>query len=225
MDIEEQVCFLQAGRFINDISILNKLIYISTKSERDDIELKAHNTQSFSLLLLFAGVLNECMHFLNTTYSNNPKKTTYDNLLNNKSVEIYNNLLNYTNNKNYIKIIRKKIAFHRDGEIYRDQLAKLKDDDKFEIYFHDITGNCLYHISSIIILKYLLDMIDSSNHENALKILIGEILDISNMILEFLNDFIGVITKIHGANFEPLEEIEMKEPPSIDSLSLPYFIK
>jgi hypothetical protein len=67
-------------------------------------------------------------------------------------------------------------------------------------------------------------MVDPLNHENAMRILISEILDISNMATEFLNGFIGAVARIHGAYFPPLEEIELADPPKLESIALPYFV-
>ena len=169
MSVEEQVCLIQAGRFINELSMFNKIIDFSRRGPDGDIELKARNSQSLSLLLLFIGALNECYHFVSRTYRKLKVKGEYDSKLDNTSLEAYKKLNIYFSNKNNINNIRKKIAFHHDDDIIRDQLVKIKDEDTFEIYFHDVVGNCLYHISSHIVLKTLLDMMDDKNHENALK--------------------------------------------------------
>jgi len=225
MSLEERVCFIQAGRFINDISMFNKLLFYSLKAPNDEIELKARNAQSLSILLLIAGKLNECNEFLGKTYGNKIVKQAYEPLLDDKAKKAYKRIRRYFNSRdNVIRKIRSTLAFHHDDDVIRTQLAKVGEDEVFEIYLHEYVGNCLYHISSHLILRHILDMVDPNDHALALRSLSTEMRNLVDDANEFLNDFVRVMAERHGKDFTPLETVRVQDPADIKGISLPYFV-
>jgi hypothetical protein len=100
MSLEEQLCLIQAGRFINELSMFNKVIDFSTRGPDGEIELKARNAQSLSLTLLFIGLLNECYSFVGRTYRLLNVKGEYDAKLDDTALEAYKKLKIYFSDTN-----------------------------------------------------------------------------------------------------------------------------
>ncbi len=224
MSIDEQICFIQAGRFINELSLFNKLIDYSRRGPAGEIEQTARNSQTLALLLILIGKLNECHTFLSKTYAVIRSKKDYEQFLGREGTEAYIKLTRYFSKHNNINNIRKKIAYHHDDDVIRRQLLKLNPDEEFEIYLADSVGNCIYHISNHIILRDLLERSDPHDYQAAFRKLILEVFETSNLFIDFLNDYVGVFAEKHGKHLPPLEELEIPDPQSIDEISLPYFV-
>jgi hypothetical protein len=91
------------------------------------------------------------------------------------------------------------------------------------MYISEHSVNCLYSISDTIVNWSILNSIDSSNSQQAMDILIGDIaIKVSGWFREFCGDCVRII-------YEKLEldytEVEIPEPPLIDEVKLPYFVK
>jgi len=91
------------------------------------------------------------------------------------------------------------------------------------VYISEHPANCLYSLSDTIIIWAILNSIDSSNPQRAMDELIGEIaIKVSGCFREFCGNCVCIIAKKLEFNST---EVEIPEPPSIDDVKLPYFVK
>jgi hypothetical protein len=92
-----------------------------------------------------------------------------------------------------------------------------------EMYLNESQGNSLYHASSILHLKGMLNAIDESDERAAIDRCFSETLQIAGNFLEFFNHFLVALTEKYLALH--LEKIEIPDPPSIEDLYVPYFVR
>lgn len=223
--IEEQILFVQAGRFINDISVFHKLVSVSYTKYRNDTDLKAKNAQTLTIFLKLIGILYESGIFIKRKLGEKGIVKSYADDLYEEYLTILQELLSYFSRENPIYIIRNKIGFHYLDHIVGEQIIALKDAYSLEVYFEDSHANCLYHSSHIITLCSVLDLIDKNDHVRAWDNLLQEILYISNKIIDMLGEIVSIFTRKYNKSFTLLEEIEMGEPTKLDDIDLPYFVK
>ena len=222
--IEEQILFIQAGRFLNDFMVFHKLVSVAYKKYRNDTELKAKNVQTFSILLKMVGILYEGGNFIRRNLNDKGFVRHYSADLDKEYLTILNELLLYFSGNNVVSTIRNKIGFHYLDHKVREQLIGMKDGYSLEIYFSDFHANCLYHSSHIITLCSVLDLVDPADHERAWNTLLQEILDVSGKFIDLLGEIVSVFVKKHNKCFSSLEEIEVDDPVKLDDIELPFFV-
>ena len=148
----------------------------------------------------------------------------YENLLSQKGKESLSELIGYFNDgNNKVRLIRNKFAFHYDKEKIEEEIDKIPQEKLLEMHISKHRVNCLYSISDTIVNWSILNSINSSNSQQAMDILIGDIaIKVSRWFREFCGDCVCIIAKKLELNST---EVEIPEPPSIDDVKLPYFVK
>ena len=222
----EQVFFIQLMHFLNELNILQKCVIVSSNklASLTTIEKRGQISQSHFFIRILAGKLNEGWEMIRKDFFNTQLFKKYENLLSQKGKESLSELIGYFNDKNSkVRLIRNKFAFHYDKEKIKEEIDKIPQEELLEMYISEHRGNCLYSLSDIVVNWAILNSIDSSNSQRAMKILIGEIaIKVSGCFQEFGGDCVRII----GEKLElDYTEVEIPEPPSIDDVKLPYFVK
>jgi hypothetical protein len=221
----EQIFFVQIMHFLNEINILQKCVIMS--NNRLDsltwIEKRSQIAQAQFFIRILAGKLNEGWEMIKENFFKTGISKRYESLLSKKGKENLYELKNYFNKKsNNIRLIRRKFSFHYDREMVKEQIKKIPKAEKLEIYMSEDSANCLFSLGDIVINWAILNSIDSSNPEKAMKILIGEVaIKVSRLFQDFCHDYITIVAKQLKLDFI---EVEIDDPKSIYEIELPYFI-
>jgi len=222
----EQVFFIQLMQFLNELNILQKCVIVSNNEldSLNTIEKRGQISQAQFFIRTLAGKLNEGWKMINDNFVDTELSRKYENLLSQKDKENLSELKVYFNDKNnLVRLIRNKFAFHYDKEKIKEEVKKIPQEELLEVYISEHSANCLYSLSDIVVNRSILNSIDSSNSQRAMDILIGEIaLKVSRWFQDFCGDCVCIIAKKLGLNST---EVEIPEPPSIDDVKLPYFVK
>jgi hypothetical protein len=224
----EQVFFIQLMFFLNEINILQKCVIFSSNKLKSltTIERRGQISQAHFFIRTLVGKLQEGWKLLEKNFIDKQLSKRYENLLSQKSKESLSELIEYFNDEdNLVRLIRNKFAFHYDKEKIKEEVDKIPQEELLEIYIpeNEHHANCLYSLSDTIINWAILNSIDSSNPQRAMDRLIGEIaLKVSRLFQEFCGDCICIIAKELELSSS---EIEIPQPPSIDDVKLPYFVK
>jgi hypothetical protein len=222
----EQVFFVQIMHFLNELNILQKCVIVSNNRLEDSlsrIEKRSQIAQAQFFIRILAGKLYEGWEMIKENFFKTGISKKYESLLSKKGKENLSELKNYFNNKsNTIRLIRKKFAFHYDREMVKEQIKKIPKAEKLEIYMSENSANCLFSIGDIVINWAILNSIDSSNPEKAMKILIGEVaIKVSRLFQGFCHDYITIVAKQLKLDFN---DVKIDDPKSIYEIELPYFI-
>jgi len=222
----EQVFFIQLMQFLNELNILQKCTIVSSNelASLTSIEKRSQISQAHFFIRTLAGKLYEGWKMIGKNFIETQLSREYENLLSQKGKESLSELRVYFNNENnLVRLIRNKFAFHYDKEKVKEEIEKIPQEELLEIHISEHRANCLYSISDTIVNWSILNSIDSSNSQQAMDILIGDIaIKVSGWFREFCGDCVCIIAKKLELNST---EVEIPEPPSIDDVKLPYFVK
>lgn len=227
----ERVFFVQTGNILTELMILHKILHFSSNhTPENEILSKAQSAQTLFLTKLLTGKLFECWEFLSQKYFNGAPSisSAYEGLLNQEGKEALSKLKQYfrrARDNNPIHKIRNTYAFHYSqgtNEIDQ-QIQKLSDSEKLELYFAPGEGNCLYYMSQVLSNLALLHSVDSSDMGKAMWTWLQDIYQTAGWFISFFQE----IMLIFGEKYlgEIFEEVEVPEPPNIAEVKLPYFVK
>jgi RNase H-fold protein (predicted Holliday junction resolvase) len=223
---KEKVFFIQLMHFLNELNILQKCAIVSSNklASLTTIEKRSQISQAHFFIRTLAGKLDEGWKMISKNFVETQLSREYENLLSQKGKESLSELIGYFNDENNkVRLIRNKFAFHYDKEKIKEEIDKIPQEELLEMYISEHRVNCLYSISDTVVNWAILNSIDSSNSHRAMDILIGEIaIKVSGWFREFCGDCVFIIVKKLKLNST---EIEIPEPPSIDDVKLPYFVK
>lgn len=223
---KEKVFFIQLMHFLNELNILQKCAIVSSNklASLTTIEKRSQISQAHFFIRTLAGKLNEGWKMISKNFVETQLSREYENLLSQKGKEGLSELIGYFNDENNkVRLIRNKFAFHYDKEKIKEEIDKIPQEELLEMYISEHRVNCLYSISDTVVNWSILDSIDSSNSQRAMEILIGDIaIKVSGWFREFCGDCVCIIVKKLELNST---EVEIPEPPSIDDVKLPYFVK
>lgn len=221
----EQVFFIQLTHFLNELNILQKCVIISSNelTSLTTVERRGQVSQAHFFIRTLAGKLNEGWEMINNDFFKTQLSKRYEKLLSQTGKDSLSKLKRYFRRDNRVNLIRKKFAFHYDKEKIKEEVDKIPQREVLEMFISEHRGNCLYSLSDIIVNWAILNSIDSSNPQRAMDILIDEVaIKVSGWFQEFGGDCVRII----GEKLElDYTEVEIPEPPLIDDVKLPYFVK
>jgi len=222
----ERVFFIQLMQFLNELNILQKCVIVSNNELESltTIEKGGQISQAHFFIRTLAGKLYEGWKMIGKNFFETQLSSEYENLLSQKGKESLSELIGYFNDgNNKVRLIRNKFAFHYDKEKIEEEIDKIPQEKLLEMHISKHRVNCLYSISDTIVNWSILNSINSSNSQQAMDILIGDIaIKVSRWFREFCGDCVCIIAKKLELNST---EVEIPEPPSIDDVKLPYFVK
>jgi len=228
---KELELFIQLTNFYNDVNILQKLMVISgnsrEKASQNEVVGRSLSSQGLFFMRIQAGKLYEGWNMLGEHFFNNRAfSLEYNKNGSQKGKEALSNIKNYFGGNNFIKQIRNKYAFHYSKESSEEmvkQIANASDLEIFEIYLSEEVANCFYSIAPDFLNASILEDIDSNNWPEAMNKFFQEIIDVTKWFLDFAQDCILVISqKYLQMNYE---EVQIPEPPSLDDITLPFFVR
>lgn len=222
----EQVFFIQLMHFLSELNVLQKCIIVSSNelSSLKTIEKRSQISQAQFFIRTLAGKLYEGWKMIDKNFLKTKLSSEYENLLSQKGKESLSELIVYFKDKNnLVRVIRDKFAFHYDKEKIKEEIDKIPQEELLEAYVSEHRANYLYSISDTVVNWAILNSIDSSNPQRAMDKLIEIIArKVSGCFQEFGTDCVRII----GEKLElSYAEVEIPEPPLIDEVKLPYFVK
>jgi hypothetical protein len=220
----ERVFFIQVGNFLNDLSVLQKLSYFSAnKKTSDSIVRGAQNSQALFLMKVQAGKLFEGWRMLQQNFFGTALSAEYEQELQDFERESLGRIKKYFSSENLISSIRNKFAFHYSSGDIKGLINGAPDSEVFEIFMADAHGNCFYSISHILVMYAILKSTGLSNIDGAMKKVLHEMLQVTRWFVDFLGGCLLVFARRH-LGFEHAE-VEIPDPPDINEIDLPYFVK
>lgn len=241
---KERVFFVQLMNFANDISALQKMMHFSAETHTDnDIVQSAQTAQALLLIKTLAVKLWEAWKLLREEcldeddnlppdFQHGCGELTVAGLESFRlGLESFNKLAEYFKPKdNIIRLIRNRFGAHYSKESSKKIGQLIEDSSKSEIYpvfFAEAHGNCFYQMSHGLSNKSMLELIRESQSLDAgdkpMRILLGDVVRVTRWFLDFIGSYIMVVvTKRFGFEYA---EVEIPEPPDLNEVTLPYFVK
>jgi hypothetical protein len=228
MPENERNFFIAIGHLLNELNLLNKLFYrCSQYPTADRLVGKAQATQAICVAKIVAGKLAAGWELPRNFYFNTRLSREYDPLLSPEASEARRELGRYFGcNTNVISAIRNRYAFHYDPERFSAALAASSEEDGWEMFLTEETGNSLYFFSEVIIGHGLLEHINQRSHQAAMDTLIDDIASIGHLFITFLTGCLVVISEryFQDGGGLPIKSVEIEDPPGLDDVPIPFFV-
>lgn len=221
----ERVFFIQLTNFLNELNILQKCVFFSGNEIKslNAIERRAQISQALFFIRMLAGKLNEGWEMLNKDFFGTQLSKEYKTALSQVGKDSLSELKRYFTRDNNVNLIRKKFAFHYDAEKIKGEIDKIPKNEVLEMLISEHRGNCLYSFSDVTVNWAILNSIDPSNPARAMDTLIVEVaIKVGGWFQEFGADCVCIISEKLGLDYTG---VEIPEPPLIDDVKLPYFVK
>jgi hypothetical protein len=222
---DERIFFVQLTYLLNELYILQKSIYFSTQETSNVIERKGRNSQALFFVRIQAGKLFEGWELLQKKFFSTKISQKYEIEFSDLGRNSLTELKRYFGKENIISMIRNEFAFHYSHESsdkIKELILDVPDSEVFEMYLSEEHGNCLYDISQVLVNIAILNSIDSSDTQKALEKILQEVHQVTKWFLDFGGDCVLIIMKNSGLQHG---EIEIPDPPSINEVILPYFVR
>ena len=217
------------GHAANELNILHKLFYFcTTQEEKDSLLIQAQNAQAMTAVRVMAGKTFECWQLLRTTFFNGISKI-YEPQFNDKANKSLDSLKQYFRRKNHIKLVRNNFAFHYSHKQISTGYKSVTEGDKLDVYISQKTnGNSLYAFAETIVMRSMLESINTDDHFHALETLAEEISEVIKWFNIVIAACISTCLKMYvGEDPEKVSArmIEIEGAPNLDSVKIPYFIE
>lgn len=229
MPEHERNFVIAVGHLLNELNVLNKIFFrCSQFSTEDRIVRKAQSTQALCMVRILAGKLAVGWEMLETFYFGTRLSQEYDALLTPEASEARRALGRYFGRStNFISAIRNRYAFHYDRTMFSEALNAPSEDDGWEMFLTEETGNSLYFFSEVVVGHGLLQHVNPNSHQAAMDTLIDEITSSSGLFITFLTGCLIVISERYLVDAEgrlATEVIVIDDPPGIDEVQIPFFV-
>jgi hypothetical protein len=223
---KERVFFVLLGHFLDEISILNKLLLFAKVRPEPDLSRKAHITQGLLIARMFIGKLFEGWEMLERDFFGSTLSKNYEPKMQAPGDSALANLKRYFGKSNLLKNIRNNFAFHYSSENVKQQLARLEASYKSEIYLANDYANSLNWVCEEIVSHAMLNTVGVADPQQALDRIFADLTQVSDWFFDFCGSCMSItVEQYFGEDLrEPnAEEIDIGEPVSLETITLPYF--
>ena len=227
---DERALLVLAGHVLNEVNVIDKLAYLCSQSiQSTDWIGKANAMQSFVLVRVLCGKLDEGWAMLHKAYFRTKVSQAYEDKLDQEAKESLASLKSYFSKSNDISRVRDEFAFHFDkkhalAEVPADAIA---EDMSMYLPHNGRAGHSLFYFSEFLMNRSLMDAINIKAPALSLQSLFGEVRaaveDLNKFLLGLMYSVINV--RIDKASLEGAEtEVEVGHVPSSRRKAIPYFV-
>lgn len=229
LDDEEIVFFLVFGKFINEISVLIKLYFISLAgNDEDTLENTIGGVQANIISHILAAKLFEGSILITTAWGG---KQFSRSILNgefevgSRSLKEIRKYFNIKNNP--ISVCRNKFAFHYDPDPIMAGFNRIESPNDMRIFVQSHHANSLNFVAESAVNLALYEIIDKNSNSSAARRLIDDARNISDHFLDFANEYFpNVLRRMLGEDFklEDDSSVIVEGAPAIESVTIPFFV-
>ena len=230
----ERALMLLPAHALNEINTLDKLVMLSVNFPLgNEVKERGQTCQSMVLTRTLVGKLHAFNELVNGSYNGANLGSIYQPLLDDstkialKEMGIY-----FGRSDNIMSAIRRKLAFHYDGQQGLVEIDPQQPASDLSIYLHKDNANSLYQFAELAITKALIELkrpgISIETPVDVLERLMRDIRDIINIQNEIAHGLIFAILDRHiGVNVirDSFSEIDIGEVPNSANLGIPYFVQ
>jgi len=228
---KERILFLLMGHLANELNILYKLLIVCFNKDNSQNEVieRAQLYQGLAINTILIGKIYEGWKLINDIFLKLKFHEKYKSLLPESAKTILLELTQYfSNNTNLINMIRHKFAFHYDYKKFKKGFDVTPNDTEYEIYLAESYANSFYYFSAATTYYAILHMINP-DERLAIKQLFDEVKRIAGSLIEFIGEFMYVITDKYlldeGTKKIILKPVYIGEPPLLSEVIIPYFVR
>ncbi|HEX8398352.1 MAG TPA: hypothetical protein VF644_13050 [Pyrinomonadaceae bacterium] len=201
IDESERIFYIIIGHLSNEITTLEKLLFLSiTFSDTNKTLGSINASQSLLIARLIAGKVSEGWELLQKAFFASKVSKVVEPDLSVEGRNALAELKRYFGKENLIRKLRNEFSFHYSPENVRKQLPSVKDIEELEICVTE-KDEPFFVYSEELITKAILEEIDKSDYEKALDKLFAEIMKITRNFRIFCAE--SAILMMHKYKISP----------------------
>ncbi len=221
----ERTLYFSLGHAVNETNALARMLYWASNGlARNEAEQRGREALELLFIRLLAGKLNESWLLLDRKYFGAALSRKYDDKLDNKAKETFQELRRYFGAENACNKIRNNFAFHYSPEELVATLPTISDE--LHAYLQrDAAPNNLFAFSETLLAQALLNTLKSLGDYDSLDKLVGELFDVGVWFAQVSDALMFAIGDESGLELrlkDPVE-VQFEELPSLQSVSLSWF--
>ena len=227
----ERTLLVLLGHGLNEINVLDKLMFFSTKNLRPDspsVLVSAHECQAMVLARTLMGKLHAVHEVLKVCYFQTPLNKLYVNLLDEQTSAALARLNSYFGSANFITKLRNEIAFHYDPHNGSGEIPGVALVNEFAMYLHPTIGNCFYQFSEVMVSKALMNLTGKSELFEAMTTLLDEVRQVIDDVNAVSSGLMHLVLNVHigdKALQASRQVVEVGEATHSDDVFIPYFFE
>jgi len=231
MSKEMTVFIILLSNFLNEISVLYKCIRIKPKALNTNTP---EATAEFCFLLMFIKLMASKLYegWRLITKLNKNLSIELNGILSDKSKKMKKEINRYFKKGSNLEKIRNYFGFHYEHEkgiVEKglEQLAAIKGStlNGLTFFLSECHENRLFAFSDFIILEALKKEIVCRDGENFFETFCRDTSRMCDLLHEFAMNCLLEIAAAKNIHLEPVEEINISNPPSYNDINFPFFIR
>jgi len=182
------------------------------------------------ILRLLIGALHETWLLINERFDGTPLGEDYQNRLDDGGRAALANLKVMFDASKLLTLVRNNFSFHLPNDkaldaAFNDACNDPNSDDLWSLYFSQYGFNSHYLVSDLIVMHGISRLIKEQNPIVAQRRIMKEVHEGVEYTFEFTKSFFAASwLKNFGTAIDAKEKIKIADPPSVGSVSIPFFI-
>jgi hypothetical protein len=237
MAAEERQLLLLLGHAANEINVLQKLILMASQAT-PELKFVDHVQagQVFVLMRTLIGKLHEAWELFVKRFQSAPQiSAKYRSKLNTEAITALESLKRHFGKQSPLTLIRNGFSFHYYDEkgLVEKSFQDIPSDDSWHFYLSNITGNCFYYASELVVAAAVINLANPAinnaelylaQSERAFRGLCELIISVSEQIMTLFGQCIAEIVSENLSDTEISDPVEIVGAPSLGSIQIPFFI-
>jgi hypothetical protein len=226
----ERSLFLLLGYASNQINALWKLVIVATnEGTKDPVEEKVSAAQTQIFVRLLIGIMREALKLIEKRFLQSTLGKEYVPRLSTQAADALNRLKKRFGAPDKFVEVRDNFAFHHpslDDMEAAFQLAVKSDGDDTDwcMYLNEGLLNTFFFASDFVLVHGMANALGETDVNEAHRKLLGDIAPIANDLSTFAFGFAEAIFIKNFGELTATRVAEIKDPPNIEDLRLPWFV-
>lgn len=229
MPLEERHLLLLASHAVNQISVVQKLLFFSVHYETNsDVENLLSGAQSQTILRLLFGILAESWEMVRRPVNQRVIGNDYIKVLGAPGVSAYEKLKLHFGKSNLLHQLRNTIAYHHpSSQDLEEAFNDVPEDEQWAWYPAERNLNSFYFASDMVISAGVLRVTGEGDPATAFDKVMREVLDVCPIMVDFFLYLMrAIVTRHLGESLlthEPGTGIKIAHAPRLDEIAIPFF--
>jgi hypothetical protein len=224
----ERPLFFQLGHVFNELSFLNKLLYMVSDPELEGVERKGMTVQSMIVARIFIGKVFESWLMLERQLFNTNLMLELNSHLPDEAKEALNELKKYFGKNNLLSTIRNKFSFHYLSEHIEDVLNSTEDEKELSLILGVTGANTLHDYAEQIVSFGMLQKTSEESWQAAMDKIIGDLIRVSGLLKSFIGHLSASIFHLRlGQSWDDFNwvEHELNDLKNLEGFKIPFFFE
>lgn len=222
----ERPLFFQLGHVFNELSFLNKLLYMVSDPDLEGIERKGMTVQSMIVARIFTGKVFEAWLMLDKELFKKNLMLELSPHLPEEAIQSLKELKSYFGKNNLLSIIRNKFSFHYLSEHIEEVFNNTDNEKEYSLLLGSTDANTMHDYAEQIASFGMLQKTGEKSWQEAMDKIIGDLIKISGLLKSFIGHLSASIFHLRlGESWEDFNwvEHEIDNVNDLEGFKIPFF--